>query len=126
MKHLSKLWQKGIIWLTSYVNLIAFFVAGGYLFLNTGDDDIRVSFKNALLCSAGFTLLTLFFDVLYYLLSIFGAGYDTLNFINKIDYVIFILKIAAYVTLFVMDVKGKRLIIKKEDVKEAFDPENQI
>lgn len=121
MKNLSLNWRKAIIWFTAYVNVIAFFLAGGYIYLNTSESETRLTFKNALALSIGFTCLGVLQDLLYYLLSIFKVNYQVLNTLNTVDQVIFALKIIVFAVFVILDFCGKKPMIFKEKDETAAD-----
>ena len=110
MKNLSVKWQKLIIWLTAYLNVIAFVLAGGYIYLNADDEDVKDSAKNALAVVAAFAALDILRTVIYNILSLGGSNYDALNFLSKAGVVITIIKAIAFVTLFVLDLKNIKII----------------
>ena len=114
MKNLSLNWRKAIIWFTAYANVIAFFLAGGYIYLNTSESETRLTFKNALALSIGFTCLGVLQDLVYYLLSIFKVNYQVLNTLNTVDQVIFALKIIVFAVFVILDFCGKKPMIFKE------------
>ena len=108
MKNLSAKWQKLIIWLTAYLNVIAFVLAGGYIYLNTEDEDVKDSAKNALAVVAVFTALDILRTVIYNVLYIDGSS--ALDFLSDAVVVITIIKAIAFVTLFVLDLKNIKII----------------
>ena len=110
MKGLSSKWQKLIVWLTGYVNIIAFVLAGGYVYLNTEDDDVKDSAKSVLYIVAIFTALELVRSLVYNVLNVSGADYGTLNVLTTIAMIITALKMVVFAVLFVCDMCGKKLI----------------
>ena len=106
MKKLSPIWQKCIVWFTAYVNIIAFVIAGGFIYNKTENEDVRGSAKLALLTFGSFTVLELVRSLVYNLLNLFGASYDTLSVLSDIALVFAILRILAFVALFVLDLCG--------------------
>ena len=100
MKGLSVKWQKLIVWLTGYVNIIAFVIAGGYLFKNTEHEDVKRSAKVALIVTAIFTAieaLCLFMSYCVYL-----AGSST-AWISKTSWVVELIKIVVFAVLLIVD-----------------------
>ena len=110
MKGLSSKWQKLIVWLTGYANIIAFFVAGGYVYLNTEDEDVKGTAKSVLYLVAVFTGIELLRSLVYNVLSVVGADYGVLNALTTISMVIAALKMVTFAVLFVCDMCGKKLI----------------
>lgn len=113
MQKLSEKWQKAIIWLTGYLNIIAFFLAGGYIYLKTDNEDVKSSAKNVLVLLIGFTGLDILRSVIYNILSVASAGYDVLNVISKIGTVFTIIKAIVFVVLFILDICGKKIMLVK-------------
>ena len=113
MKNLSGTWQKIILWLTGYLNIIAFFLAGGYVYLNTDSEDVRHSAKTVLALLLGFTGIEILRSVVYNILSVAGVGYDTLAVISDIASIITVIKAVVFVTLFVLDLRGIKLTHSK-------------
>lgn len=104
MNRLGSFWKKLIIWLTGYLNIIAFIVGGGYIYLKSEEDEeTRCSVKLSLIVVAGFTALDMFYLLIYNLLSLFGAGYETLNTLTLISRFFSLMKIITFVTLFALD-----------------------
>lgn len=113
MQKLSEKWQKAIVWLTGYLNIIAFFLAGGYIYLKTDNEDVKSSAKNVLVLLIGFTGLDILRSVIYNILSVASAGYDVLNVISKIGTVFTIIKAIVFVVLFILDICGKKIMLVK-------------
>ena len=119
MKKLSVKWQKLIVWLTAYLNVIAFVIAGGYFYFNTENKEIRSSTKNALLLVAGFAGLEILRSVIYNTMSLFEANYVALNNVSKVATAIAIIKAIVFVVFFILDVCGHKLIYtEREDSNE--------
>ncbi len=114
MQKLSEKWQKAIVWLTGYLNIIAFFLAGGYIYLKTDNEDVKTSAKNVLVLLIGFTGLDILRSVIYNILSIASASYDVLNAISKIGTVFTIIKAIVFVVLFILDICGKKIMLVKQ------------
>lgn len=102
MKGLSVQFQKLIVWLTGYLSIIAFVVAGGYLYQKTEDEEVKSSAKVVLLLTAGFTAIEILLSFLRYCLYIVSAQ---TGWVNTIGYVVEIIKIIAFVALFIIDIK---------------------
>ena len=112
MTKLSNFWQKLVIWFTAYVNVIAFILAGGYLYLKSEDEDARSSAKLALFVYAGFTALEMLRALIYNMLNLFGAGYETLSVLSDISTAIAIVRIICFATLFILDLCGTLTTLK--------------
>ena len=118
MKISSKL-QKTVIWLTGYLNIIAFFLAGGYVFIKTDDDDVKTSAKMSFFLIVFFTALDILRAIIYNILSLADAGYKTIGVMSDIALVIAIIKAVAFVTLYVLDICGIKILpVKNNESKE--------
>ena len=105
MAKLSSKWQKIIIWLAAYTNIIGFFLAGGYIFLKTEDEDVKASAKTALLFIAAFKAIDIFYSFLHYVS--FNGLYKVLNWYDSIFAII---EIVSFIVLVVLDLCGIKII----------------
>lgn len=100
MKNLSTRWQKLIVWLTGYLSIIAFVIAGGYIHQKTESDDVKRSAKISLFTVAVFTAFEILFSIISYCYNLA----DTYNsWVSDARYVLAIIKSVAFVTLFIVD-----------------------
>lgn len=100
MKGLSAKWQKAIIWLTGYVQIVAFILAGGYLFKNTEHEEVKRSAKIALVVTAIFTALDAICAFLQYCC---GLAESAGAWLTQAYYVIQIIKIITFAIMFIVD-----------------------
>lgn len=101
MKNLSVRWQKLIVWLTGYLNIIAFVIAGGYLFEKTEHEEVKSSAKTAFIVTAAFTaadMVRLLIQCCYNLASASASWLSTLS------WVIALFKIIVFAVLFIVDI----------------------
>ena len=110
MKNLSVKWQKIIVWLTGYLSVVAFFLAGGYVFTKTEDEDVKKSAKTVLLLTLGFTALEIIYLIVSNLMGVGDAGYDKLNGFAKFILVVEVIKAVAFVTFGILDFFGIKVI----------------
>ena len=103
MKSLSVKWQKIIVWLTGYLNIIAFFLAGGFVFYKTEDEDVKKSAKTVLLFTLVFTAIDIIRLIIYNFASVSDANYDTLNEISKFGLIMSVIKAVVFVTFGILD-----------------------
>jgi len=103
MKNLSVKWQKIIIWLKGYLNIIAFFLAGGFVFYKTEDEDVKKSAKTVLLFTLVFTAIDIIRLIIYNFASVSDANYDTLNEISKFGLIMSVIKAVVFVTFGILD-----------------------
>ncbi len=120
MKNLSEKLQKLIVWLTGYLNVIAFFIAGGYVYLNTDSEDVKTSSKTVLYLVAGFTGLEILRSIIYNILSLVNVDYTTLNAFSDVALVLSIIKAIVFVTLFILDLCSIKIIPIKTTAKNKF------
>ena len=120
---LSTTWQKIIIWLTGYLNIIAFFLGGGYVYLKTESEDARASGKTVLALLLGFTGIEILRSSVYNILSVAGVVYDTLAVISDIASVIAVIKAVVFVTLFLLDLRGIKFTPAKTSDSDKKDGE---
>jgi len=125
MKNLSAKWQKTIVWLSGWLNIIAFFLAGGYIYLNTDDDDVKRSAKTAVVLTLFFTAIEVLRSIIYNVLNIANVSYDTLSVISDIGTAFSIIKTITFTTLFILDLCGIKFIpvLKNKENKETTEEE---
>lgn len=125
MKNLSSKFQKLIVWLTGYLNIVAFVLAGGYIFFKTEDDDVKESSKTVLILLAIFTALEIVRVFFYYIFSIASNG-SAIQTLNNLASVVGIIKVVVFVVFFVLDLVGIKIIpIKRSSVdKKSADSED--
>lgn len=107
---ISSKWQKTVIWLTGYLNIIAFILSGGYIYQKTEDEDVKTSVKTVLIFLVGFTGLDILRMVIYNILSVASVGYETLNVISAIGGILSVIRGIVFVTFYILDMCGIKLI----------------
>lgn len=123
MKDLSARWQKLIIWLTGYLNIVAFVVAGGYFYFKTEREEVKSSAKIALIVTAFFTaldILRLFIQYCYNIAS------TSASWLSTTTWVVALIKIIVFVALFIVDMtvgfgnltKNVKTSANQEEMKE--------
>ena len=117
MKNLSSKWQKLIVWLTGYLNIIAFCLAGGYIFLKTDDDDVKTSAKTVFALTAFFTGLEILRGLVYNILNVVNVDYQVLSVLSDIGTVFSIIKMIVFVVLFILDFIGIKFLPVKSGTK---------
>lgn len=118
MKGLSDKWQKLILWLTGYLNIIAFVIAGGYFYAKTESESVKKSAKTVFVFVLLFTLISIATSILSNFFAI-GDNYDVTRVITKITYVVNILKAILFVVFAVLDLCGINVLpIKSEKQKD--------
>ena len=113
MKNLSATWQKLILWLTGYVSIVAFILAGGYFYKNTEDKKVKTTAKVVLVLTAVFTALGIVVSILNNIATI-ADNYDIMNTASTMSAIFSLVKIVTFVTLFILDLCGIDFIPKKQ------------
>lgn len=101
MKNLSVRWQKLIVWLTGYLNIIAFVIAGGYLFEKTEHQEVKNSAKTAFIVTAVFTAADMVHLIIYYC---YNLASNSARWLSTFSWVISLVKIVVFVLLFIVDI----------------------
>ncbi|MBO5479917.1 MAG: hypothetical protein J6A63_01850 [Clostridia bacterium] len=125
MNNLSSKWQKTIVWLTGYLNIIAFFLAGGYVYLKTEDEDVRSSGKTVLALLVGFAGIDLLCTLLYNVLSVANVDYSVLSTVSDIRTIVSVVKIVVFVALFILDLCGIKFLPTKRKGETEEKTENE-
>lgn len=126
MNKLSLKMQKLIIWLTAYLDIVAFVLAGGYIYLKTEEEDAKSSAKTALIAYACFAAITALRSVIYNILSVADASYNTLAVLTDIGTVISILRVVVFAVFLVLDLYGIRLVTSKPANKEQPAEQSEV
>ncbi|MBQ2809885.1 MAG: hypothetical protein IJF11_03235 [Clostridia bacterium] len=124
MNKISIKLQKLIVWLTGYLNVIAFFLAGGYIFLKTEHEDVRKSAKTAFFTLAIFTAIDLLTTVLSNIFSL-SQSYDAYNTITKARVIISVVRVVIFVVLMALDIAGIHLAKKQDEDAPAIVEDEQ-
>ncbi len=123
MKGLSVKWQKLIVWLTGYVNIVAFVIAGGYLFKNTESEDVKRSAKLALIVTAIFTAVDI---IILIMLNCVYLAESSTEWLSKANSVITIIKTVVFVVLLIVDMfVGFGSAKKEQNTEENQDGDAQ-
>lgn len=112
MKNLGPFWQKLVIWLTGYLNIIAFVIGAGYIYTKCDDEEIKCTAKLSLITVGGFALLDMFYSFVYQILTVFGASYEALDELAIVSGIFAILKILIFISFFILDALGQLNKIK--------------
>ena len=110
MDKLNTKWQKLIIWLTGYLNIIAFILGGGYIYLKTEDEEVKTSAKTTLALVIVFTAIKL----LVYIIACFinmGENYKAIKGIANVELFFDVIKAIAFTTFCVLDLFGIQIKI---------------
>lgn len=100
MKGLSLRWQKVVVWLTGYLNIVAFIIAGGYFYQKTEHEEVKRSAIIALFVTAVFTAIDV---VRLFILYCLNLGSASTSWLTTTYTVLQIIKILVFVVLFIVD-----------------------
>lgn len=117
MKNLSSTWQKVIVWVTGYLNIIAFILTGGYFYKNTEDESVRYSAKTAFVITVIFAVISALQSLVSAILNLAEVNNAYLA-MNKISYTVTVLKIVSFTVFCILDLCGIRFMKKTEEKKE--------
>ena len=117
--NLSKNFKKTVIWVTGYLNLIAFLLAGGYIFVKSEEEDVRSSAKSAFLLVVTFTAIDIVRMIVYNIMSVANAGYKALSVVSDIGTVVAVIEALAFVIFFILDLCGIKFIPVRYEEKKA-------
>ena len=123
MSKLNSKWQKLIVWLTGYLNIIAFILGGGYIYLKTEDEEVKTSAKTALALVIVFTVIEIFILILSNFINM-GDNYNAINGIYNVGLFFKVIKAIAFTTLCVLDLFGIQITIINKLFKDK-DQDNE-
>ena len=117
----SNSWKKVLIWVCGYVGILAFAVAGGYVIVKSEDEELRRTAKQCFIV----TLIFLAIDALVSILTninVFASSIGYLTFLNWVDFLLLIAKIAVYAVVIVMTLVGAKM---ETTVRAAVEEEHK-
>lgn len=104
---LSKNFKKIFIWLTGYLNIVAFVITGGYFFLKDEDEEIKATAKEVGYFTMGFFALDLINELVG---SFVGLSGNISGGFNNYLLVVLIIKIIVFITLCLLDLFGVSIV----------------
>ena len=120
MEKLNSKWQKLILWLTGYLNIIAFVLGGGFVYLKTQDEKVKKSAKTVLAFVIVFTII----DIIRLIIANFinlGDNYEAINGVYHVGLVIAVIKAVTFVTFCVLDMFNLQVIPVDKLFKDKTD-----
>jgi len=60
-------WKTVLVWLSAYLNFIAFVVVGGYFYIKKEDEELQTATKHAFLVTLCFTAISAFLSMFNYI-----------------------------------------------------------
>lgn len=118
----NKKWKSILVWLSAYLNFIAFVLVGGYFYIKKEDEEVQSATKQAFLVTLIFTAINAFLLLFsniggltntYYSSSAYKFYSVCVNLVN-------IAKVVVYATFIIFT------LVKKDETAmvEAADPED--
>ena len=130
MQKLSSKWQKIILWLTGYLNIIAFVITGGYFYNKTQDEDVKKTAKTVfvlLVFFAALDILRMILNNIFYV----AESYEAYNAMTDVSFIISIIKAIVFVVFCILDMCGIKILPvkvskeEKEDIVEEQQPKTK-
>ena len=132
----TKKWKKVLIWISGYVNFIAFAIVGGWIIVKSDDKELKRTAKTTFIVTLIFIAIE---AVLLILSSIFqqtsgyysSSLYDVMSILSLIETIAKIIVYAIFIILTFCEDKTSDKIIKEfkksdEDKDSIKDQENEI
>ncbi len=110
-------WKSVLIWLSAYLNFIAYALIGGYVIVKSEDKELQKTAKNALVVTIAFTALSAFLSLFNYIAGFTDNYYssDAYTFYSTCSTLVGIARIVVYAIFIVMT------LIKKEEPSSMND-----
>ncbi len=100
----TKKWKSALIWMSAYLNIIAYALVGGYCIVKNEDDELQASAKNAFIVTIIFTALSAFLSLFNYIAGFADNYYSSsaYDFYSTFNSIVGISKIIVFATFTVM------------------------
>ncbi len=106
-------WKKILIWLSGYLNFVAFALVGGYTIVKSEDEELKKTAKQAFVVTLIFTALSAFFSLFNYCGDLFSDRYaynsDAYKFYQTGNIVVNVARIVTYAVFVILT------LVKKEE-----------
>ena len=116
-------WKSVLVWLSAYLNFIAFVVVGGYFYIKKEEEEVQTATKRAFLITLGFTAINALFSVYNYIGGLANNYYASgaYKFYSVCTAIIGIAKIIVFATFIILTLVKKTAPVASEnkDVTEA-------
>lgn len=93
-------WKALFIWLSGYLNIIAFALVGGYAIVKSEEEDLKKTAKQAFIVTLIFTLISMFFSI-YSAIGGLTDNYYSSDAYNAYDIMVQIVNIAKIIVFVV-------------------------
>ncbi len=115
-------WKAVLVWLSAYLNFIAFVVVGGYFYVKKEDEELQSATKQAFLVTLGFTAISAFLSIFNYIGGLTNNYYasDAYDFYSVCTTIVGIAKIVVFATFIILALvkKESAAAIEATDSKE--------
>ena len=103
-------WKSVLVWLSAYLNFIAFVVVGGYFYVKKEDEELQLATKRAFIVTLSFTAISAFLTVFNYIGGLTNNYYSSsaYEFYSVCAAIVGIAKIVVFATFIIL------ALVKKE------------
>lgn len=111
----TKKWKEVLIWLSGYINFVAFALVGGYTIVKSEDEDLKKTTKTAFIVTLIFTAISAFLLIFHYFGSMASGYYGSgaYDFYNIASNIVGIAKIIVFAVFIIM------ALVKKDDAEKV-------
>lgn len=118
----NKKWKSVLVWLSAYLNFIAFVLVGGYFYIKKEDEEVQSATKQAFLVTLIFTAINAFLLLFSNIGGLTNTYYSSsaYKFNSVCVNLVSIAKVVVYATFIIFT------LVKKDETAmvEAADPED--
>ena len=102
-------WKSVLVWLSAYLNFIAFVLVGGYFFVKKEDEELQDATKRAFLVTLGFTAISAVFAIFNYIGGLTNNYYSSFayDFYSICTAIVAIAKIIVFATFIILTILKK-------------------
>ena len=113
-------WKTVLVWLSAYLNFIAFVIVGGYFYIKKEDEDVQKATKNAFVVTLCFTAIGAFLSIFNYIGGLTDNYYasSAYNFYSVCNAVVGMAKIVVFAVFVILALIKKDVIEADADEKE--------
>ena len=113
----NKKWKSILVWISAYLNFIAFVLVGGYFYVKKEDDELQTATKHAFLVTIIFTAINAFFSIFNYIGGLTNNYYSSAayKFYSVSNAIVGIAKIIVFATFVILT------LVKKETSVSAYN-----
>ena len=102
-------WKSVLVWLSAYLNFIAFVLVGGYFYVKKEEEELQTATKRAFLVTLIFTAINAFFSVFNYIGGLTNNYYTSsaYDFYSTCTTIVGIAKIIVFATFIILTLVKK-------------------